>query len=346
MLCSRRSCYVITSTATNLTKLMRAVETMLHLQRTRLLLIVVLGVGSLHGCGFVGFATTEWMNRKDLPEDIRAEQGDDLSDTYYGLLVYLEQMDEHVSLSAKARFVRAHYRKAGQQRANGKAWIERLQGFGRVLRTVMSEGERAKFVELLDDGYYFQVQLKQNIGGVQWRSTKGMYLDGAEPLPNSPRPEKSRKQDDPPQPNPDDLVLPISGAADLLTLDDERLVPIVLRHLLQEPVDPEYETAISAALVTHLETKLQRHEQSQLHVALLRWFTPAEADIIGAIVENDPQLSSRDGLKAEGGSQRPRTARVAFISRLARFDRARARKWTEKFAKDHRKFLVTAAIRR
>ncbi len=244
------------------------------------------------------------------PEPAEQSAGEEtIGDLHYGLLVYSGELDRHVRLGPRARYIRAVYRRAGQGNYASSsdlensdvedplgAFVGRVRRFGRDLRDSMSDQERNQLEGLVEEGYFYGIEATED--SVAWRSKKG--LEGV-----------VWRRSGPPTPSAEELVLPLSHAATLLEIRDRAIRTAVLQQLAVLPLDAQVQPGICEALLALIKDPDLRQTVHKRHAFLcyVRWVSQDNCDSLERL------MSERD--------VKMYWVPIAF-ARLAELDRGRA----------------------
>lgn len=263
----------------------------------------------------------------EMRQAVEAAKDEEIGDVHYGLLVYMDQLDELVALGPAGQFVRAVHRKEGQkfpgkhENPSGEfseRFNARLQRFGRNLRQVISDEQRARFEDLVHDGYLFGVEAVP--GSVSWRSSHGMAGRAGMQSQAGGRPgTRSWEYSKPPVPPADAFELPeASAAARILQVEDNAVRRKALQYLAKVDVDARCRQEIlDALLAVQMGPPLKRPQH--LAAVFTRWVTNADLD----------QL---ERLLVEGNLDKTSAMRV-FLH-MGKLDRQRAVEYINRRAAD------------
>lgn len=207
-----------------------------------------------------------------LPTDFNNATGGEISNCYYGLLVYLPKIDAVLPLNDDAVMLRDVFRAEGQTAppgGGGAGFVLRLGEMGQEMRKKMTLPERQDLAAIVHAGYYYDVEVINRGQDVRWKSIRGVQGQ------KNPR-QGGKRYSLAPMPK----GLPITSADAISLLKVERT--FVLDHVFQElatlPVDVDDQAAVASALDSLFELgpeKLQAF--GHLLTAFERWATPAQA---------------------------------------------------------------------
>jgi len=237
----------------------------------------------------------------DAAQDAQAALKEPVEDIHYGLLVYMDQLDERLSLGPVARFVLAVHRREGQEFPPTHEKPEatcpmrfnaRIQRFGRNLRQAMSDEERSRFETLVKEGYLFGVETLPD--GVNWRSRHGMA--GKVGMQSYSIPNSTARRwtfSKPIVPQQDDFDVPdASTAARILRIEEIAVRKEALRYLAKVDMDPRCrKEVLNVLMAVQKEPPLKRSQY--LSAVFTRWATAEDLDEVERML-TEGNLSERN----------------------------------------------------